>query len=122
MAGGKCCDRGDAEHCNRGSADDRRLPNRSDSAAASNDLFGCRAEGEIGRQLAELFAEVVLAHEFSSRAGENAGTLMSERSVSERSVSERLGERRSLASAFDDVLFTVPTDTPTCAATSASLR
>ena len=117
MAAGKCCDRGDAEHRNRGSADDRRLPNRSDSAAASNDLFGCRAEGEIGRQLAELFAEVVLAHEVSSRAGENAGTLMSE-----RSVSERLGERRSLASAFDDVLFTVPTDTPTCAATSASLR
>src|ERR1700722_17023485 len=98
-------DRRNAEHRNRGRADDRRLPDRSDAAAASNDLLGCRAESEIGRQLPELLAEGVLAHEVSSRAGENAGT----------SMSERLGERRSFASAFDDVLLTVPTDTPTCA-------
>ena len=74
MSAGECRDRRDADHRNRSCPNDGALPNCSDAATASNDLLGCRAEGEIGRQLPELFAEIVLAHEVSSRAGEYAGT------------------------------------------------
>src|SRR5665213_1754138 len=101
--------RRDAEDRNRRSAGDRTLADPPDAAAASHELVGRRTEVEVGRQLPELFVEI---HGISSKAGEEAG----------RSVSAKVGERRSLASAFDDVLFTVPTETPTCAATSASLR